>query len=75
MGIGKFLPRLRQVLLSLLGKLILLHLFLVPLHAILGLPYFLYGLRNGLAHIALLCPDLLAGQRLRIAIDLDDEPL
>ena len=62
LGIGKLLPGLRQILLCLLGKLILLNVFLMPLHPILRLPDLPNGLRDSLTHIALLRPDFLARQ-------------
>ena len=63
------------MLLGLFRQLLLLHIFLVPFHAVFrfsGLPD---GLIDGLPHIALLRSDFLPRQRIRIAVDLDHEPI
>ena len=63
------------MLLCLFRKLLFFHILLVPLHSIFRLSGLPDGFVDSLTHIALLRPDLLPGQRLRIPVNLDYQPL
>ena len=71
----QFLPRFREVFFGLLRDLLLLHLVLVLLDSILGLPHFSNRFLQGLAHVTLLRAQFLAHQGLRVAINVKDPPL